>query len=490
MKKANIYFTILKIILDYLIILGMFFVAREIRLVTDLLPNVDLPIKTISTLDLTFFALVWSTVLFLIFLAHWLYKFDSSWGRVKEYSKVFIYSFYSFVFFTVVVYLWTWFIFINEIPRLIIGFTFFFWSFLLIWERFCLSVLRNLLYSKWILKKSKIFIIWDNKVLDSNWFILWFKNSNEYKIKWVSDNYKSKISEIKNYSYEWLMKLIEKRKIDELLYVNSHYTKEELNNIWELSRVFGIKYRYIANNFDLAKTNTTMSLINDIPALEIKNTTLSGWNYIIKRFFDFVTWFVWVILFLPIMVIISILIKIEDPKWPIIFKNKRVGRDWKEFDLYKFRYMKWEYCNKDSYNVSEKDKNIALEYEKKLIKKSSKRKGPLYKIKNDPRKTKIWTFIEKYSLDEIPQFFNIILWNMSLVWPRPHQSREVSNYSLEHNKLLTIKPGITWMAQVNWREDNSFDDEVNLDIYYIENWSVLLDIKIIIKTFYVVLIRK
>ena len=149
--------------------------------------------------------------------------------------------------------------------------------------------------------------------------------------------------------------------------------------------------------------------------------------------------------------------------------------------------MKWEFCIKDAYKWESDEK--ALEYEKELIEKSSTRHGPLYKIKNDPRKTKIWAFIEKYSIDELPQFFNLILGNMSLVWPRPHQPREVEKYSLKQKMLLTIKPWITWMAQVNWRENNEFDKEAEFDIFYIENWSMMLDFKIIFKTFSVVLAR-
>jgi lipopolysaccharide/colanic/teichoic acid biosynthesis glycosyltransferase len=130
-----------------------------------------------------------------------------------------------------------------------------------------------------------------------------------------------------------------------------------------------------------------------------------------------------------------------------------------------------------------------LDLEEKLIKEKSTRNWPLYKIKNDPRKTKIWNFIEKYSIDELPQFFNVLIWNMSLVGPRPHQPREVEKYLMKHKRLLTIKPWITWMAQVNWRENNDFEKEAKLDIYYIENWSLLLDLKIILKTITHILYR-
>jgi lipopolysaccharide/colanic/teichoic acid biosynthesis glycosyltransferase len=159
------------------------------------------------------------------------------------------------------------------------------------------------------------------------------------------------------------------------------------------------------------------------------------------------------------------------------------------FNLYKFRYMKWQFCIKDAYWKKPKD-DKALKFEKELIEKNSTRNWPLYKIKDDPRKTKIWHFIEKYSIDEFPQFFNLILWNMSLVWPRPHQPREVDKYSLEEKRLLTIKPWITWMAQVNWRDTNDFKKESELDIFYIENWNSLLDLKIILKTFSVIFSRK
>ena len=489
MRKTNIYFTIIKIILDYLIIFWTFFIAREIRLVTDFIPSVNLPIQTISTIDLYHFASIWATVLIIIFLVHGLYKFDSSWWRIKEYSRILLYSFYSFVFFTVIVYLWKWFLFNAEIPRLIIWFTFFFWSLLLIVERLLVSLFRDYLYKKELIAKTKIFIVSDKSCKDSFRLIDSFVKAFDYDLVWISKWIKLDFGWIKKIGFEELKEIIQTRKIDELLYVNSNYTNDESFELWELSRIFWIKYRYIANSFDLAKSNTVMSLVNNIPALEIQNTSLSWWNTILKRFFDLVTWVLGLLLFSPILLIVAILIKIEDPSGPIIFKNRRVWRYWKEFDLYKFRYMKRKYCTKDAYNVSKKEKKKALEYEQELIKSSSSRNWPLYKIKNDPRKTKIWTFIEKYSIDELPQFFNVVLWTMSLIWPRPHQAREVDKYLIKHIMLLTIKPWISWMAQVNGRETNSFDDEAKLDIYYIENWSLLLDLKILLKTIYIVLKR-
>jgi lipopolysaccharide/colanic/teichoic acid biosynthesis glycosyltransferase len=117
-----------------------------------------------------------------------------------------------------------------------------------------------------------------------------------------------------------------------------------------------------------------------------------------------------------------------------------------------------------------------------LIEKLSIKKGPLYKIKNDPRKTKTGTFIERFSIDELPQLFNVLMGDMSLVGPRPHQEREVAKYNEYHRRLLTIKPGVTGMAQVSGRSDLEFEDEYKLDLFYIENWSLWQDIQICLKT--------
>jgi lipopolysaccharide/colanic/teichoic acid biosynthesis glycosyltransferase len=148
--------------------------------------------------------------------------------------------------------------------------------------------------------------------------------------------------------------------------------------------------------------------------------------------------------------------------------------------------MKWEYCT----SVQNPDWKGALEREKELIEKLSVRKGPLYKIKDDPRKTKVGAFIERYSLDELPQLFNVFMGSMSLVGPRPHQEREVNKYREYHRRLLTIKPGVTGMAQISGRSDLDFEDEYKLDVYYIEEWSLWLDISICLKTLPALLRRR
>ncbi len=219
--------------------------------------------------------------------------------------------------------------------------------------------------------------------------------------------------------------------------------------------------------------------------LEIKHGRLDGWSLIFKRLIDFVFGLLIFILVSPILLLITLAIRL-DSKGPIFYLSERVGANGKVFRAWKFRRMKQEYCVK-----SEKDSSSrqALEFEQELIAKQNGRRGPLYKIKNDPRNTRVGDFLERTSLDDLPQILNVIKGDMSLVGPRPHQPREVAKYEKHHYKVLNAKPGMTGMAQVNGRSNLDFEAEVALDRYYIENWNLLLDLEILLKTPFVMFYR-
>ncbi len=492
MKKHEIIFSILKIPLDFIIVIGSFFIAREIRLVTDLIPGVSLPIQTLSWDYLLFFALIWALLYIWLFAIHGLYSIQISHSKVKEFMDVVRYSLYWFLFFSVGVYFGKWILYEGvEIPRLIIFFTFMISCITGILMRIFLNNIQYLLLKNQSIEKRQLVLI-HNKI-DKKLAELYtdIDDSKIYTILGYINDTDVKKSE--QYPYLWGLEALEKvgkeNTCDEVLYIDSWFDKQELLHIWEICKTYGIRYRYITNSFDITRSNTTLSLINRTPVVEIKNTPLENWGRVIKRSTDIVWSIIGILITLPIMIIVALWIKIEDPSGPIIYKNRRIWQNGKTFDCYKFRYLKWKYCTKESYENTQEAKK-ALEYEKKLIAKQNSRTGPLYKIQNDPRKTRIGAFIEKYSIDEIPQFFNVFLGDMSLVWPRPHQPREVQKYEPYQNRLLTIKPWITGMAQVNGREANNFVKESKLDIFYIENWSFLLDIKILLKTFWTILTRK
>ncbi len=493
MKKHEIIFSTLKLPLDFILVVISFFIAREIRLITDLIPSINLPIQTVNTTPLLYYSLIWALLYILLFITHWLYTSKMTHSKVKEFLDIIQYWFYWFLFFSVWVFFLKWFLINewNDIPRLIILFTFIISTLLIILERISLNSLQYYLLSKWIIEKKNLLII-NNKPLSKIFHIIDdIKFSKVYNIIWeMNKSLKKNIKNSKIWDIWEYKELLEKKQVDEILYIDSDYSKEELYKIWELSKIFWVRYRYLTNSFDITSSNTKLSLINKIPVIELENTALWIWWRAIKRIIDIIISLLTLTLFSPILLIIALLIKLDDIKAPIIYKNRRVWQNWEEFNLYKFRYIKWKYCTKEAYNISDREKKKALEYEKKLIKAISTREWPLYKIKDDPRMTKIWKYIEKYSIDELPQLLNVILWNMSLVWPRPHQPREVKKYKLWEKRVLTIKPGITWVAQVNGRDENWFEQEAKMDIFYIENWSLLLDIKIILKTLPLFIHRK
>jgi exopolysaccharide biosynthesis polyprenyl glycosylphosphotransferase len=272
------------------------------------------------------------------------------------------------------------------------------------------------------------------------------------------------------------IKLIKQQKgIDEVILCEPTVTDDEQEKLIDYCAIHNITYKFIPTTLQTSRYN--ISVLSGEPMIEVKNTPLDGWGRIYKRIFDIIFSTLGIIITSPITILTAIAVKI-DSCGPIIYKNERIGSDGKKFFVYKFRYMKWEQCvTEDNPEVEE-----ALKIEKDLIAKQSVRKGPLYKIKRDPRKTRVGYFIEKYSVDELPQFFNVFLGNMSMVGPRPHQEREVEKYMEYHRRLLTIKPGITGMAQISGRSDLDFEDEYRLDLYYIENWSLWLDLQIGLKT--------
>jgi exopolysaccharide biosynthesis polyprenyl glycosylphosphotransferase len=184
-----------------------------------------------------------------------------------------------------------------------------------------------------------------------------------------------------------------------------------------------------------------------------------------KRIMDLLGAFLGIILLLPVFIIVAICIKLEDPKGPVFFKQIRIGKDGKNFYMYKFRSMVVD---------AEERLNDLLKY--------NEVSGAMFKIKEDPRTTKIGKFIRKTSIDELPQLWNVLKGEMSLVGPRPPLPREVAQYTEYDKQRLLVTPGCTGLWQVSGRNDLGFHEMVELDLQYIRERSLLYDLKIIIKT--------
>jgi exopolysaccharide biosynthesis polyprenyl glycosylphosphotransferase len=273
--------------------------------------------------------------------------------------------------------------------------------------------------------------------------------------------------------------------IDEIIVGDPSFTDDQLEKLLDYSKINNILVRYLPTT--LQTSRISQAVFAGEPVIEYLHTPLEGWGKIIKRTFDIIAGLALSVLFLPVFLVIALLIKLEDPDGPIVYQNKRVGENGEEFFVYKFRYMLWRYC----ITKENPDFEKAVVYEQKLIQERNVREGGiLYKIKDDPRRMKIGRVIERFSLDELPQFWNVLRGEMSLVGPRPHQKREVEQYAEYHRRLLTVKPGITGMAQVSGRSDLTFEDEYRYDVYYIENWSPFLDIQICLQTAVTLLRRR
>jgi exopolysaccharide biosynthesis polyprenyl glycosylphosphotransferase len=231
-----------------------------------------------------------------------------------------------------------------------------------------------------------------------------------------------------------LIPLIKSNRIDEVILCGSSLSSKYINEIGEFCDEYKIAFQYTPN-FNDAHTNIDVRDLAGLMLFRVKRTTLEGWGKVAKRLFDFVFALTFVIVFSPVYAAVALAVKLDSPG-PILYKNKRVGEGSKEFFVYKFRSMYIDDCTTD-------DNAQALKKEQELIKKSSIKAGPIYKIKDDPRVTPVGKFIRKTSLDELPPCFNVLQGKMSIVGPRPHQPRDVEKYEQKHKRVLTVKPGIT-----------------------------------------------
>ncbi len=343
-----------------------------------------------------------------------------------------------------------------------------FWAFSIIFLsliRIVLDIIYRIMLSKGYFV-SRIVVIGSDD--NSYRLISEFKRNRGLGVK-VIENYDI----LDNDVVDRLEKLINETSIDVVLLTDTHSDKHCINNLINLCNIKHITYKYSASLLDTKMINFDISTISGIPIVEIKSTPLDGWARVWKRIFDIALSFFGLIIMIPIYLIVGLFIKL-DTRGSVLVKLSRIGARNKTFKMYKFRSM-----------IVGADR-----MKKDLMQYNERNDGPLFKMQDDPRITRVGKFIRRASIDEIPNLINVFKGEMSLVGPRAHEPNEVEKYEDGHLKLLAIKPGITGMAQVSGRSDLKFEEEARLDIYYIENWSMWLDIIILIKTIRVVLTRK
>jgi exopolysaccharide biosynthesis polyprenyl glycosylphosphotransferase len=272
--------------------------------------------------------------------------------------------------------------------------------------------------------------------------------------------------------------------IDEVIQADSQLTPEEIFELVEYAANNHITYRFIPNQFGLFATHSELGTLAGMPMVAMKRTPLDGWGRIVKRLFDLVSSAIGMLILSPLFLLIAVLIKIFDPG-PVFFKHCRISRTGREIYVYKFRTMKQKY-SKGKFAGKDPIEVFEMIGREDLIEEFKRDQ----KVQNDPRVSALGHFLRRTSLDELPQLVNILRGDISLVGPRPVVEEELKKYGTGRSTLLSLRPGLTGLWQVSGRNDISYEERVKLDIYYIENWSLWLDIRIILKTIRIILTGK
>lgn len=453
-KSIITLFRFLRPLFHILLILGIFGITYKIRKLWDFLPLEPHVINKEELMIFSFFSAFLFAARGFIKKLYDPYKIGESYS--KNLTKTWFYWFISITFAS---YFGQGIIFVRGISRFVIVVSaILVYLILFFFDQIWWFIEFQLLKKSW----KKILII-HKEDLDENFDREKIRNNFQFPLEIISEN------QVSSYSFKDYLFIVSLGNFDQIT----------LQKLFEKIRFHDVRFFHISEGYFLENIVYKSTQLNNIIAMEYKASHLDGRSLIWKRIFDLVGATVGLILLSPVFLIIALLIKL-DSKGPVIYKSKRVGKNGELFTFYKFRSMYTDMCV--GYGWENADKM----YEKLINSQANNRKGILPKIENDPRVTKIWVFLRKTSLDELPQLFQVLRGTMSLVGPRPHLENEVAKYEPWMKRVLSIKPWITGYAQIFGRDKLPFEDEARLDLYYIKKWSLALDIYVIFATIGVV----
>jgi len=266
---------------------------------------------------------------------------------------------------------------------------------------------------------------------------------------------------------EYLPQIARAHFVDEVIITRPH-EREVVNEVVSTARQHRLDVKLILDlDDDSAYTQgaaLSVEQIGQYPVLILHREPVPAFGLLVKRTLDIVLAVVSLVLLLPLLVAIAIAIRIDSPG-PVFYTACRLGKKGRSFKFFKFRTM-----------------ITGADGLKKELRKSNERQGPFFKLADDPRTTRLGKWLRKYSLDELPQLWNVVTGDMSLVGPRPHPIDDCQHYRLDHLRRLDVTPGITGLWQISSRRDPSFETSMSLDLEYIENWSLREDFRILLKT--------
>lgn len=334
----------------------------------------------------------------------------------------------------------------------------------MLWQLARRSIMR-FIYHKGIVRRH-VLIVGAGKVGEEVYskIIQWRTNKNHF-IGYLDDFKTGKDIIGKTSDLE---KILHEERVD-TIYITIPSEKHIIESMLHSVYKYDVDIRIIPEMFE--RMNSVFAFRNDLeyPCLQIVKTPLRGLNVFLKRIADLFGSLILLCLLAPLFLVLAILIK-SGSQGNVFFRQQRVGKNGLPFKMIKFRSM-----------------YAGAEYEKASLINENEATGPVFKMKDDPRITRVGRFLRKYSLDELPQLWNVLKGEMSLIGPRPPLPEEVSKYTDYHWRRMDVLPGMTGLWQVSGRSDLEFDQWIDLDIYYIERWSIALEMKILLKTIPVVI---
>jgi exopolysaccharide biosynthesis polyprenyl glycosylphosphotransferase len=475
-KRSEIAFGLLRIPLDFLMTVAGLLIGYKLRLDWGVIPGLDLSTPTANLLPLDAYLeiiLLFASFLVVVFAFFGLYQLTNTEGPLHESKKV---AKHSLIWILVVM---AYFFITRKLAfsRLVLGYGAIVTVILVILARLLLRKVE-----KWFLEanigRRNVILIGSNKISERLGRAL--DQDPHYNLVGYLAERSGRMEAFKFLgNLTELAKIVRRHRVDSVILTTQNLSEVQDHDILEFCRQNHVEYRFVPDILEVERSNVDIEPLAGFPLIHLKPTPLDGWGRIVKRCFDILGSGLGLILLSPLFAIIALGIKLDSPG-PVFFTKLedgkpacRIGMDGKPFKFVKFRTMK--------HNTHHLRSELA---------KLNHRKGPLMKIKNDPRITKFGAFLRHTSLDELPNLWNVLKGDMSLVGPRPHLPEEVDRYEAKHQFLLTIKPGITGLGQVSGRSDLDFEEEARLDSFYIKHWSIFLDLKILFKTLRVVFSKK
>jgi exopolysaccharide biosynthesis polyprenyl glycosylphosphotransferase len=258
--------------------------------------------------------------------------------------------------------------------------------------------------------------------------------------------------------------VLDRERIDELILTDSDFGERELLEIVDHAHRRGVEVRIAPKATELLTSRVEFVPGQGIPLFELRPPAFVGMDWVLKRGFDLLVSLVVLVIGLPLWLGIAAAVKLSS-QGPVLYRDRRVGLGEQEFGMLKFRTMHADAAGQQA-----------------ELEASNEADGPLFKIREDPRVTNVGAFLRRFSLDEIPQVWNVLRGEMSLVGPRPLPLRDYERLEAWHRKRYLVLPGVTGLWQISGRSNLGFDDLVRLDFFYLENWSLMLDVSILVKT--------